>query len=292
MMDAARNAVRTALGIRQRLGISAKDPACPVDAADRMGVEVRYVSVATLEGLYVGGPVPTIFVAADRPRGRQAMTVAHELAHHVRGDGSPLHTYLQVAPTAPQSLAEERAANLVAAHFLMPRSAVLSGFRSRGFDPTAPTPAQVLIVAGWLGVGYDSLLLQLSSGLGILARPKADAMQQIAARGAREELLQSCGLHVDELDREADLVLVDPAWRGRPVDLRVGDLAVVPPGSCVRGRAVSLASQIVRAHEPGIAQLTLCQDSQAHFVRVMRRGYAGLARYRHLEAAAGDDVWA
>lgn len=275
------HAVRAALRLRRRAGIPPLDAVCPADIAGQVGVEVRFIPVGSLEGLYVGGSSPAILLAADRPSGRQAMTIAHELVHHYRSDGALLHALLENLDGQSDSI-EEQTANTAAPHFLMPRSAVLGGFRARGFDPHRPNPEHVLTVAGWLGVGYETLIVQLYVGLNAIPRSRARELRRAGLPEARSALRQRFGLSASEAGH-GDVIVVDANWRGRPVDLRVGDLAIVPPGSTLRGAAAELCGNVVRAIRPGICQLRLSTGDQCHFVRVMRRGYVGLARFRHLE---------
>jgi hypothetical protein len=83
------------------------------------------------------------------------------------------------------------------------------------------------------------------------------------------------------------LVVVDTAWTGRPIDAQVGDLIRLPAGTRIEGAVVeALAGTVdcvVQASRPGIGRAVIPGSAWAEFVRVSRKQYTGLARYRHLE---------
>lgn len=119
-------------------------------------------------------------------------------------------------------------------------------------------------------------------------------MQEIASGRARE-LLRSSPKSVRQSllgdESSEPIVIVDACWSGKPIDAEVGTSILVPTGSIVEGnilrRAGSCgAGHIYEAVHPGLGHISVAPEA-SHFVRVTRKGYAGLARYRHLEE---DDV--
>jgi hypothetical protein len=83
---------------------------------------------------------------------------------------------------------------------------------------------------------------------------------------------------------------IDPAWGQRSVDVHVGDVLSVPPGTGVDGSCVDFVGGAIPhflAARPGIGALALASNNQTLNVRVSKRQYFGLARYRYL--AAVDD---
>jgi hypothetical protein len=83
----AKDALMKALRLRRKMGISLEAPVCVFDLANEMGIEVRFVDVPSLEGIYSKWPEPVIIVSSLRPPGRQASTGGHELGHHEYGHG-------------------------------------------------------------------------------------------------------------------------------------------------------------------------------------------------------------
>jgi hypothetical protein len=303
--ELSRNAAIKALRLRRQLGISLNEALCLYDAAERLGIEVRFVDVPSLEGMYVKGlgtGKPLILISAHRPAGRQASTGAHELGHHVFGHGTRIDQYVAgVGVTLPHASVgepEELLANAFGAFFLMPKSAVERGFRERGLTPSSATEHQVFSIAGWLGVGYTTLVHHMRSSLHLLTSARADALLRRQPKQLKTELL---GYQI-----LGNVYSVDHAWTGRPVDLQVGDIALLPVNARVessRGRMVGVdagdpvaismaersrigAARVLTAVSPGLARVT--DGEWAAFVRVSRQGYVGRNVFRHFEQA-GDE---
>ncbi|WP_414682876.1 ImmA/IrrE family metallo-endopeptidase [Longimicrobium sp.] len=286
----AERALRVALETRVRLGIPLGEALSVYDAADRLGLEVRFLAAPSLEGMYVRqGPdqaKPLVIVSALRPAGRQASTAAHEIGHHAFGHGTRIDQYIEGVSSAAQSPPDpdEILANAFGAFFLMPKAAVERGFRSRGFDLNSPAATEAYQVAGWLGVGYGTLVQHMRWSLNLLSKPRADALLAHKPKRVREDLLG--------VPLVGDVMVVDRNWTNRPVDLQVGDQMILPIGTRVDGLALSSPVQgrrndlVVEAIAPGIAQVL--GTDWAVFARVARRGYEGRGVYRHLDAADGD----
>ena len=63
----AMGAVAEALRLRQRVGINLHDPACVYDIAGQLGVEVRFIDISSMEGMYLYGPQSSIFCLVLTP---------------------------------------------------------------------------------------------------------------------------------------------------------------------------------------------------------------------------------
>jgi hypothetical protein len=89
-----------------------------------------------------------------------------------------------------------------------------------------------------------------------------------------------------------DCFLLDQAWTGRPLDLQIGDTALVSPGAKIESSCLSLGRttpeglQVVEAVTTGLGRLV--DSTWATFVRVRPRGFVGRSIFRHLESA-GDE---
>src|SRR6266567_4234154 len=83
VMDAADAALR----MRQSAGLGIWTPMCIYDVAEELGLEVRFVDISSMEGMYCKTATPLILVSSLRPSGRQAFTCAHELGHHIYKHG-------------------------------------------------------------------------------------------------------------------------------------------------------------------------------------------------------------
>lgn len=308
------DALRAAMKTRQQLQLPLNEAVCVYDAAEELGLEVRFDPIPSMEGMYVkqtlAGSCPHILISSLRPAGRQAMTAAHELGHHVFGHGTRIDQYVKGVGTVGMAIVqsgaipegaistadqEEFLADSFGAFFLMPKSAVERGFAMRNLDPAAAEPLEIFRVAGWLGVGYGALVMHMAISLKLISWRRAEALLTAKPKNLREELF---GRPV-----AAELYVVDEAWTGRPVDLKVGDVAILPPATTVEpttGRFSQQArlapgvltispngSTAFEATTPGLGRFA--GQDWAAFVRVSQREFAGRNIYRHLEATDDDD---
>lgn len=84
----ARKAFLKALQLRYREGYGLESALSVFDLAHRLGVEVRFLNIPSMEEMYYNASPPYIIISSLRPVGRRAFTCAHELGHHIFGDGT------------------------------------------------------------------------------------------------------------------------------------------------------------------------------------------------------------
>jgi Zn-dependent peptidase ImmA (M78 family) len=268
-----------ALRIRQKAHIAPHEPCNAFDLADGLGVEVRFAKLPSAEGAYSPGK-PVIIVSSLRPAGRQAFTCAHELGHHVYGHGEQFDELVEERGKARRFDPKEFEADCFASALLMPRTAVLKGLGARGWAPKTFSPEQAYTLASWLGVGYRTLISNMQWGMRLLSADQAAALEKIKRPQIRKSILgQEC---------KDDLVVVDQAWCGRAIDVQVDDLILLPAGIALEGGVVepvcgSTSGCLVRAVKPGVGRAFSSNGPWAQFVRVSKKEFAGLARFRHLE---------
>ena len=211
------------------------------------------------------------------------MTCAHEIGHHVFGHGARLDRCGEEGQ-ALQPSADEWLATLFGAHLLMPRAAVLHGLHRRSLDPRSCPPEDLLTVAGWLGVGYGALVRHMQATLGLIPRPRGSALLEQQPQVMRRTLAARLDPSARSPDTaDADLFVIDADWTGRPVDLRVGDLAILPESSRFEGGCAAQHGTLLIATRPGVGRLAIDSTEHSMYVRVRRTMYVGLAEVRHLE---------
>jgi Zn-dependent peptidase ImmA (M78 family) len=289
--ELARQALRAAIRLRIQLKVPPTEALCIYDAAESLGIEVRFVDIPSMEGMYVrnsgSNSQPIILVSALRPAGRQASTTAHELGHHAFGHGTRIDEYIADADEQREGNtldSEETIANMFAGFLLMPKAAVEHGFAARACARVSATPRQVFAVAGWLGVGYATLIHHMRSSLGMLSVGEAKRLLSIQPKRIRQEILGTT--------TASDCFLVDQTWTGRPLDLQIGDTALVSTGvkiesSCLSSeRTTPDGLQVVEAVTTGLGRLV--DATWATFVRVRPRGFVGRSIFRHLESAEDE----
>ena len=279
----ARQAIAAALRTRLSLGYGLEHAVCVYDLAEKLGVEVRFLDLPSMEGMYSSASGPTIIVSSLRPSGRRAFTCAHELGHHNRSDGVEIDELVEQWDK-PRFDPKEFAADCFAGALLMPKMAVSRAFAVRGWSMEECTPEQAYMVAGYFGVGYTTLIHHLRGALQALPDTRAQALLKVSPRKAQSLLL---GWQTSQT-----VVVVDSHWTGRAVDVEVGDLIFVQEGAQADGECLEPSpdvehGELFRAARPGIGRLE-AGTTWSTFVRVSRRDYVGRALYRHWEEEADE----
>ena len=283
MMDRrliARKATAEALRTRLKAGYGMDIPICVYDIAGRLGIEVRFFDLASLEGVYYNLPSPHIILSSLRPPGRRAFTCGHELGHHSRGDGTCLDEIVEQW-VEPRFDPKEFYADCFAGALLMPKTAVERAFALRRWAINDCTPDQVYAVSNYFGVGYSTLVHHLSRGLLLLPGSRAEHLLKIPPRRAQA---LAVGWETPNM-----VWIVDRHWIGRPIDVEAGDLILLHESPRIEGDCAELVAdmadgRLLRAKGPGIGRL---EDSSgwSAFVRVSRRAFVGRDVHRHQEEA-------
>jgi hypothetical protein len=274
-----RDTYRRALEIRRSQQCQAWQPICVSDIVQNLGIDLRFVSANSLEGMYVKDRPARIIIGAHRPPGRQAFTCAHELGHHVFNHGTRIDEVGPVSKTQGWIDPNEMTANIFAGYLLMPKAAVDHGFSIRGWTVDNCTPIQALTVAGWLGVGYSTLVHHLAASLRCIGADQKQRLLRVAPKDIRRSVLPA-GL-------AGNLTIVDCHWHGRAVDAWVGDFLLMPPSATtdagyIRAIQRSETNSFCECVSPGIAQFATADGEWSVFVRISRKEYSGRAEYRHL----------
>jgi hypothetical protein len=225
--------------------------------------------------------MPTILVSAERPPGRRRYTCAHELGHHVFGHGARLDDLGDEETDLLSS--DEFTAQRFAAALLMPKLAVESAFTRRGWPVAQPTPEMVLVVAQELGVGFTTLVGYMERTLEHLPSAGAEALRRTRLPLLRNRI---AGFEVEE-----NLVVVDKHWGRQTIDVEVGDVVILPRNAQFDGACAELVDHPLRhliVCAPGIGRLLPGLWHHPISLRVCRKGFIGLARYRYLEEVDDD----
>lgn len=280
----ARRAVAASLRLRRDAGYGLTEPVCVYDLAERIGIEVRFIDIPSMEGMYLHSELtPIILVSSLRPPGRRAFTCAHELGHHSNGDGTRIDELVE--KRVRSSFDEtEFAADCFAGILLMPKVAVERAFVLRNWKPSTCTPGQVYILSNYFGVGYSTLIHHLRSGLNLLSSSHANALLKVKPKAAQE---QAVGWPCRSTIR-----VVDQYWKGCALDVEAGELVLVRGhpkfyGHCLEFLKDTADGQLFLARQPGIGRMEN-DPQQPIYARVSRRQFVGRNTFRHLEEESGE----
>ena len=271
-----------ALRMRVGAGFALDQAICVYDLAERLGIEVRFADIPSMEGMYYWGSEPAIILSSLRPSGRRTFTCAHELGHHSNGDGTSVDQLVE-KPRRSGFDAKEFAADCFAGALLMPRMALQRAFALRELDIQECTPGQVYTISNYFGVGYSTLVHHMSSGLRLLPDAHAAVLLKVSPRKAQAQALG--------WESQDTVWIVDQHWTGRAIDVEMPDLVFVQgrptlEGDCLAQVQEMRDGRLFSARQPGIGKFCDGDDWSA-FVRVSRRAFVGRSIFRHLEE--GDD---
>jgi Zn-dependent peptidase ImmA (M78 family) len=278
--ELVQEAFRKALQLRQECRVGLTDAVCIYDLAEANGIrEVRFVEISGFEEMYCRERA-CILVSSLRPTGRRAFNCAHGFGHHVFGHGNCI-TSVSVNGSQPHFNEQEFLADAFASAFLMPRTTVSHAFSSRGWPIQQATCEQFYVVASWLGVGYETLISHMRDTLRLIPSAQAALLLKKQPKQIRAELIGAA--------TNNNVLVVDQHWTGRPVDLAVGDILIVPQNADVESNDVELVewegdNKLYRAISPGMqSRVEIGGENWSAFIRVSRFQYHGRNIFRHLE---------
>jgi hypothetical protein len=268
-----RAAAKQAIEFRLTTGLAFDAPCDIYDVIFRLGIDLQFVDIPSLEGMYLEEPeARRICVCAHRPVGRQRYTAAHELGHHVLRHGSRFDTDVDDVGRVTSSGTEEKAAEAFAGYVLMPPRAVQAAFRLRGFDLTSLEPVAIYRAACWLGVGYATLLNQMFYSLHMLNASDYERLSRTTPKSIKAELVgpvQNC-----------DVWPVDEFWANRRLHAQVGDFIVGLEQNSTR-LLTERDQGMYTTTVPGKAVLPLASGGDLT-ICVSRAAYVGFYEYRYL----------
>jgi hypothetical protein len=196
------------------------------------------------------------------------------------GHGEEFDELVEDRQTTRKYDPNEFLADCFAGALLMPKSAVLKGLSVRGYGLDTIVPQEIYRVSSWLGVGYGALLHHMHRALQMLTPQQFEALEKVRLPVIRKALLGvACG---------DQLIVADECWSGRPIDARVPDLIMLPADAQIEGNVLEIVRRdskmcVARAIRPGIGRVLRHGHDWVQFVRVSKKDYVGLARFRHLE---------
>ena len=275
----ARKAMTTASQVRVLHGLDPRVPICVYDLIERCDIELRFLSLPSLEGVYAAGDPPIVAISSMRPSGRQRFSGAHELGHHVFGHA----TRIDELDSATQRRFEpdEFLVDCFADFLLMPKLAVIIAARARGIRIDQAGPTELFELAGYFGVGYRTLIHHLHRNLGLIAKDHADQLRKTKPSSIRQQLLPDC--------KSVDVFIADKNWVGRPIDLHVGDFLLVPADCTITSNVLAIDQKnerlVLKGVKPGICRLLQPATDWASYVRIAPRSgdgnFRGRAIFRH-----------
>lgn len=269
-------ALKSAEQLRKKLNINPLSIVDPVDIALKIGCSVRYENIESLEGMYAKEPSPTIIIGSCRPNGRKAFTCAHELGHHYFNHGTKIDQ-LAIKETSAQD-SEEFLVDCFAGFLLMPKRIVMNVLAMQNIDIKNMTAIELFKLSSIFGVGYGTVLNHLTYSLKMFTLPQYQNLKKVKPKDIKKHF---------GIDTSTDLVVVDVNWPNKAIDLQVDDFIVCPKNFKIDNQLLEIVGEdsstefsFFKAKNVGYSRI-LNNDWAAN-IRISRREYSGLARYRFL----------
>ena len=266
-------AARRALTARLRFGFSLSSPCDIYELVCKYGLNLRFTKIATMDGLYLNdGHIGSINVSTLRPSGHQRFTAAHELGHFIYGHGAHLDEKIEKMVSASE---EENIADAFARHLLMPKRAVLFGFRQLGTLPESASPEQYYAVASWLGVGYTTLIQHSRWTLGLINNVQLHHLTRKNPQQIKRKQIP-CVLW----EKRKELWPLAPWWEGSTVHIQIGDVVTGLKNPSLD--YFDLADGCAIASSVGQITADLYGGGQIN-LNISKTDYVGMYQYRYLE---------
>jgi Zn-dependent peptidase ImmA (M78 family) len=271
--------MKMAAQVRQELKYDQAEPICVYDACEKKGVSVRFNDI-NMEGMYVKSARSDIHISALRPFARRNFTCAHELGHHVFGHGSTFDELRDDQLRYSNRPPEEVLADSFAASFLMPPLGVRKEFRRRGLNPNTASATEIYFVACHFGVGQATLVNHLAYTLQVISSQRRSYLGKFTPKKIRTEILGQI--------ENNPLTVSDKLWNAPFLDIEKDTFLLLPEKTVVdvnilRPEFDVSMGKVFKPIRTGITRVVVPNTSWATFVRVSKKQYVGLARYRHFE---------
>lgn len=253
------------------LGVSASTPICSYNLADSMGMDLRFVKIASFEGMYLTDD-KVILISAERPEGRKRFTCAHEIGHHVLKHGTVIDEIIE----SGSNKEIEREADFFASMLLMPSSLIRSAVNSLDIDLEAPCPEKLYVMSKYIGISFEALLTQLRINLGLISNSTYQYLKKVKLAEVKQKIYPN-------IEKGRDVFVVGQWWKGKAVDAVDGDIILLDQKYEIEGASIAATSEhnTIKCIAPGISKIST--EDWACFVRVSKAGFAGMYQYMHIE---------
>jgi len=284
--ELVRRALNKALEIREVGAFDDESPICVYKLCEKLSIRVQFRALASMEGMYVAGDPPQIYLSSLRPLGRRAFTCGHELGHHVFGHGSAIDELRKEDDANPVFKPDEFLVNAFSGFLLMPQLGVRNAFRVRGWDLVSASPEQVFTVACHFGVGYETLANHLGYSISEISPTRVKELERTKLPAIRRSLLGHTS--------DRPLIVADKYYQLPTLDVEVGTQVLMPAGVIADTLNLGLVEdlpggRLFQAEKPGLVRVHDPKSAWAIIVRIARFQYEGLAKYRHVEEEDGDE---
>lgn len=256
------------------LGIGAHTPICPYSLCESMGLDLRFVKIASFEGMYVANQ-NLVLISSERPEGRKRFTCAHEIAHHELGHGTVIDEIIEQGSNKQ----EEREADFFASMLLMPSSAINRTLNCYGASAKKLKLSDAYILSKYFGVSCQAFVYHIHKNLHLITHKQYQAFKNAELADVRKS--------ISGITTKNQVFSVDSWWDERAIELEVGDIVVSNKPLSIDGPQIfkkltqKSSSYVYEAISPGITRLF--NDGWSSFSKISRHKFEGFFQYKYDE---------
>lgn len=275
-----RESASLALRTRLKLNVPLGSAINPYWACESLGIEVRFVDVPSLEGIYHRGERPLVLLSSCRPSGRKSATCGHELGHHLLGHGTSVDEIDFESMLSAWNDSKEYSADIFSAFFLMPRELIRGLLASLGVDCRTPKEEDIYTAAMLLDVSYAGFVTHTIRNLGLVGPESEQRLRRVRLPDIRGRI---AGASV----RDGRLIDLLNCGAAREIRVETGDRVLAPRGAS--GTFVNSGTKedvergaLWRLARPGTFRLDR-PSGEPLVIKVRRTGFTGRAIFQFLE---------
>lgn len=264
-----------ALKARKRyLGIGAHIPICPYSLCEAMSLDLRFVKIASFEGMYVANE-NLVLISSERPEGRKRFTCAHEIGHHELEHGTVIDEIVEHG----SNKLEEQEADLFASMLLMPSSAVNRALTRYRVTDEKLKHADAYILSKYFGVSYQAFIFHLYGNLRLITYKHYQSLKNAKLGDLRKT--------ISGITTKNQVFSVGTWWDEKAIEMEVGDIIVSERVLSIDGPKIfkeviqDTSRYAYEALSPGITRIY--SDEWSCFSKISRHKFQGFFQYKYDE---------
>lgn len=255
------------------LGVEPHLPICPYALCEAMEFDLRFVKIASFEGMYVANR-NLILISSERPEGRKRFTCAHEIGHHVLGHGTVIDEILDCGSNQQ----EEQEADFFASMLLMPQSSVTRTLNRYGIAAEDMNPIDAYTLSKYCGVSYQAFITHICTNLRLITYKHYQRL--------KAENLSSIRSSIVGVETKNQVFSVGNWWDEKAIELEVGDSIVSEKALSIDGPQIiqnvtADNRYIYTAIAPGITRIF--NENWSCYTKVSRHKFHGFYQYKYDE---------
>lgn len=276
-MERIRAAQITSKALKARnkyMGLGAHTPICPYSLCEAMSFDLRFVKIASFEGMYVANE-NLVLISSERAEGRKRFTCAHEVGHHELGHGTVIDEIIDHGSNRQ----EEQEADLFAGMLLMPSSAVQRALTRYRVTEERLKNTDAYILSKYFGVSYKAFIFHIYENLHLISYKHYQSLKNARLGDLRES--------ISGIKTKNQVFSIGAWWDEKAIEMEIGDIIVSEKALSTDGPTIikevtkDASRHVYEAVSPGITRIY--SDDWSCFSKISRHKFQGFFQYKYDE---------